>query len=168
LRIITLAIVLLNAVPASAQLANIPLEVREMASYVGSTTHLDEFVEDGERPDDESVDWFLGDSGFGKRELVDGWHSFHADYGHRGRAGVQVKLTDGGTKLVVRLVPTGTFGKSPRSTGLDPWLNPPAPQPSGVFSGRTSFGGLTLSTKGLTDAMLHRAIHTLIDAEQGR
>ncbi len=171
MRIITLALVLFGAVPASAQIAEFTLEQRMMGALAGATTDLADFVERGERPNDESVDWFLGESGFGPRELADGWHSFPVDYGKAGgRAGVQVKLTDGGTKLNVRLVQTLTVRKSPRSQGLEPSPNPRTPEPTGVFRAPTSsFAGVTLATKGLTDAMLHRAILSLMDqAQKGR
>jgi hypothetical protein len=160
--------VLLSAVPASAQIAAFTLEQRMVGAFAGVTTDFDDFVEAGERPNDESVAWFLGESGFGPRELAAGWHSFPVDYGKAGRAGVQVKLTDGGTKLNVRLVQTRTT-KSPRSKGLDPWLNPRTPQQTGVFRERTGLPSLTIATKGLTDAMLHRAILSLMnEAQEGR
>jgi hypothetical protein len=169
LRIITLALVLLSAVPASAQTVEIPLPFRELSAAMGATTDFDEFVEAGERPNDQSVDWFLAESGFGPRELVDGWHSFPVDYGQPYRAGVQVKLTDGGTTVIVRLVQTRTPPKSPSRKGLDPWLNPRTPEQAGGFRERAGLAGVTLATKGLTDLVLHRTIRRLMNAaEEGR
>jgi hypothetical protein len=163
LRLIALAILLLSAGTAAAQTPRIPHEVAEMAASVGIPTALDEYVESGSRPTDDSLASFLWDEGFEGTRGEDGWHRFTAVYGSD-RASVRVKLTEGGSKLLVFLAQTWAPRKTTRQKGLEPWLNPVEPRPQGVFSTPpSSFTGLAFPTKGFTNAALHRAIRRLMD-----
>jgi hypothetical protein len=160
------------ALAGTAAAQSAPLSIEQMQQLSrglaqltpGFETWLHEFVEDGERPNDESLEFFLGDIGFSSHLTPAGWRWFDVPYGSS-KTSVHVKMDDTGRSLLLRLDLTRIEGGRATQTLTTTLLANSADGGPGVF--KTSPEGVLslytfLDAKAVNDVVLRKAIDMVI------